>query len=89
MLHALVDIDWEFVAVGAPAFLVLGLLVGLGAERRVDRPVVPVVLSVAAVGVLYSLIAPNVSGRLVDSAYNAIASGNTAQALSTAARPAG
>lgn len=82
VLHALVDIDWEFVAVGAPAFLVLGLLVGLAAERRVERPVVPVVVSLAAVGVLYSLVAPNVSGRLVDSAYNAIASGNTAQSLS-------
>ena len=82
VLHALVDIDWEFVAVGAPAFLVLGVLVGLGAERWVERPVVAVGVSVAAVGVLYSLVAPNVSGRLVDSAYNAIAAGKTAEALS-------
>ena len=34
VLHALVDIDWEFVAVTAPAFFVLGALLGLGARRR-------------------------------------------------------
>src|SRR6185503_6359878 len=32
VLHSLVDIHWEFVAVGAPAFFSLGVLVGLGAS---------------------------------------------------------
>jgi tetratricopeptide (TPR) repeat protein len=83
-LHALIDIDWEFVAVGAPAFLVLGVLAGLGSEpqARRRRPVVAAAVAVAALGALYSLTAPFASGRLVDSAYNAIAAGKTEQALS-------
>jgi hypothetical protein len=35
-LHGLVDIDWDFVAVSAPAFLVAGALVGRPAARRVS-----------------------------------------------------
>jgi hypothetical protein len=33
-LHGLVDIDWDFVAVAAPAFFVAGALAGRPAERR-------------------------------------------------------
>jgi hypothetical protein len=33
LLHGLVDIDWDFVAVSAPAFLVAGSLVGRPARR--------------------------------------------------------
>jgi hypothetical protein len=33
VLHSLVDIHWEFVAVGAPAFFSFGVLVGLGRRR--------------------------------------------------------
>ncbi len=82
-LHTLVDIDWEFVAVGAPAFFALGALVGLGAERGARRPALAVVaVAVAAIGALYSLTAPYASGRLVDSAYDALADGMSGQALS-------
>ena len=35
LVHSLVDIDWDFVAVSAPAFLAAGALVGRPAERRV------------------------------------------------------
>jgi O-antigen ligase len=35
LFHALVDVDWDFVAVSAPAFLAAGSLVGRPAERRV------------------------------------------------------
>ncbi len=82
-LHALVDIDWEFVAVTAPAFFVLGALAGLGTERRarLRRPVVAVG-AVAAVGVLYSLVAPYASSRLVDASYSEIANGRIGRALS-------
>ena len=34
LLHGLVDIDWDFVAVSVPAFLVAGALVGRPAVRR-------------------------------------------------------
>ena len=81
-VHALIDIHWEFVAVGAPAFLSLGVLVGLGSERRARRSLVTAAAAVTALGALYSLTAPYASGRLVDSAYNSIAGGKTAQALS-------
>jgi hypothetical protein len=82
-LHSLVDIDWQFVAVGAPAFFSLGLLVGLCAGPPVRmRPVWAGAAGVASVAVLYSLTAPYVSGRLVNSAYDAIAGGKFGAAVS-------
>jgi hypothetical protein len=81
-LHVLVDIDWEFAAVSAPAFFVLGVLLGLGSGRRLRRPMVPVGVAVAVVAALYSLTAPYASGRLVDSSYGAIADGKIGQAVS-------
>jgi O-antigen ligase len=84
VLHSLVDIHWEFVAVGAPAFFSFGVLVGLGASppRGRLRPAWAGAVALVAVAVLYSLTAPYVSGRLVDSAYEAIAAGRTGAALS-------
>jgi tetratricopeptide (TPR) repeat protein len=84
VLHSLVDIHWEFVAVGAPAFFSLGVLVGLGASPPAGRlrPAWAGVAAFVAVGVLYSLAAPYASGRLVDSAYEAIAGGRMSAALS-------
>jgi len=35
LVHSLVDVDWDFVAVSAPAFLAAGTLVGRPGERRV------------------------------------------------------
>jgi O-antigen ligase/polysaccharide polymerase Wzy-like membrane protein len=85
VLHALVDIDWEFVAVSGPAFFVLGALVGLGARRqvRVSRPLW-VVAALVGVGVLYSLVAPYASSRLVDSSYSELAADRSARAVSDA-----
>jgi hypothetical protein len=80
-LHSLIDIDWEFVAVGAPAFLSLGVLAGLGAQPGIRRSALAVAVAVATLGALYSLTAPYASGRLVDSAYNAIADGKISTAL--------
>jgi hypothetical protein len=82
VLHSLVDIHWEFVAVGAPAFFSLGVLVGLGASPPAGRlrPAWAGAAALVAVAVLYSLTAPYASGRLVDSAYEAIARGQDAYA---------
>jgi hypothetical protein len=80
-LHSLVDIDWEFVAVGAPAFFSLGVLGGLGARPRARRSAVAVAVAVATLGALYSLTAPYASSRLVGSAYNAIADGKSSRAV--------
>ena len=84
-LHSLVDIHWEFVAVGAPAFFSLGVLVGLraGAVARL-RPLWAAVTGVAALGMLYSLTAPYASNRLVDSSYSALGNGKIADAVSDA-----
>lgn len=83
VLHSLVDIHWEFVAVGAPAFFCLGVLVGLRASPSAGRlrPAWAGAVAVVAVAALYSLTAPYASGRLVDSAYEAIAAGRTGSAL--------
>jgi hypothetical protein len=67
-VHSVVDIHWDFVAVSAPAFLSLGV----------------VGVSVLALAAVYSLAAPYASSRLVDAAYDAIADGRTAQAVSDA-----
>ncbi len=66
---------------GSPAFFSLGVLSGLGAERRARRPTLAVAFTVATLGALYSLTAPYASGRLVDSAYDAIAAGKISRAL--------
>ncbi len=83
VLHTLVDIHWEFVAVTAPAFVVLGALVGFGGERRarLRRPVVALT-GVVALAVLFSFVAPYASQRLVDASYSEVASGKLARALS-------
>jgi hypothetical protein len=80
--HALIDIDWEFVAVSAPAFFSVGVLAGLGTDRQERRPVVLAGAAVVALAALYSLVAPYASGRLVESTYDAIADGKVRQALS-------
>ena len=84
-LHSLVEIHWEFVAVTALAFFMLGVLVGLGARRSARPPrAVPVAATVVAAGALYSLTAPYASSRLVDSAYEGIDGGDVAAAVSDA-----
>jgi hypothetical protein len=83
VLHSLVDIDWQFVAVTAPAFFVLGVLVGMGARRRaeVSRPVWAGA-AIVGVGILYSLVAPYASSRLVDSSYAQLAADRAGAAVS-------
>jgi O-antigen ligase len=56
-LHGLVDIDWDFVAVSAPAFLVAGALAGRPAVRR--APAFAVLAAAgAALGVFVCLLLP-------------------------------
>lgn len=55
LLHGLVDIDWDFVAVAAPAFLVAGALIGKPSERRVGATLLlPAAgVAIALAGILY------------------------------------
>src|SRR5581483_7921212 len=86
VLHALVDIDWEFVAVTAPAFFVLGAFAGLAGARKRRAVRLPRVAAAAArvvaLAVLYSLVAPYAASRLVDASYSEIADGRIRAALS-------
>jgi hypothetical protein len=76
LLHALADIDWDFVAVCAPVFLLGGLLVGVGGEVRPVRLRVRSFAAVAVAAVVlacvYSLSAPWLAANRVDDAYSAL-----------------
>jgi tetratricopeptide (TPR) repeat protein len=71
-VHALADKDWDYVAVGAPFFAGLGILVasGLEAGPRSRRRLWPVLGAfLVAWAAVYSLAAPYFAGRAVDRAY--------------------
>ena len=76
LLHALADIDWDFVAVSAPVFFTVGLLIALGGRPQVvrvrPRPLVAVGLTACLLGCVYSLAAPWVASNRVDDAYSAL-----------------
>jgi tetratricopeptide (TPR) repeat protein len=86
LLHALADIDWDFVAASAPVLVAVGVLLGAGRPAGEPRssPVLAVVACVAGLGVLYSLTAPWLSQRRVEAAYEAIAENDVAGAVSAA-----
>ncbi len=86
LLHALADIDWDFVAASAPVLFAVGLLLAVGrppAEPR-SQPALAAVTCVAALAVLYSITAPWLSQRRVEVAYGAIARGDGRDAASAA-----
>jgi hypothetical protein len=70
LVHSLVDVDWDFAAVAAPAFVAAGALVGGPAERRLRGFSLLPALGVALV-VLGSLTSPWLARRWVDDAANA------------------
>jgi tetratricopeptide (TPR) repeat protein len=86
LLHALADIDWDFVAASAPVLVAVGALLTVGrppAERH-GRPALAAVTCVAALAVLYSLTAPWLAQRKVEDAYAAIARADAEDAGSAA-----
>jgi hypothetical protein len=86
--HGLVDFDWDFVAVSAPALAVLGVLLGAGRPALVRMPVRRTLLATAAGAIaaaaLYSLLAPWLAARQVNDAYAALDRGHTSAAISSA-----
>ncbi|HET7128515.1 MAG TPA: O-antigen ligase family protein [Gaiellaceae bacterium] len=70
LVHSLVDVDWDFVAVAAPAFVAAGALVGGPAERRLRGFALLPAFAVALV-VLGSLVSPWLARRWVDEAQTA------------------
>jgi O-antigen ligase len=86
LLHALADIDFDFVAVSAPVFLVGGLLVGLGGEVRLvrSRPLVAAAVAAGLLAAVYSLTAPWLAVNKTSDAYSAA----SPSAIASAARDA-
>jgi O-Antigen ligase len=72
LAYALVDFDWDFVAVTGPMLLVTGLLLTAGAREVRRRPVLALGVLVAAAACIYSLAAPWLAARRIDQVYAAI-----------------
>jgi hypothetical protein len=81
VVHSLVDVDWDYVAVQGPLLLVVGALVAPPARTTVRRPwFVPAAVGVSALAALYSLASPWLAQRRIDAAYDAFARIDIAQA---------
>jgi O-antigen ligase/polysaccharide polymerase Wzy-like membrane protein len=90
VVHSVVDFDWDFVAVTAPAVLVFGLLLGAGRPAlprirfEARRAVLMVAAGALAAAASYSLAAPWLASRRVDDANSALARGDLVAAASDA-----
>jgi len=76
IVHSLVDIDWDFVAVQGPLFLTVGTLVsgpGVAMPARSRRRLFGATVGVCALAALYSLASPWLAGRSLDSAWTDLA----------------
>jgi O-Antigen ligase len=83
-LHTLVDFDFDFVAVSAPFFVTVGVLLGgrtVAGERRVVLSPLP---AVAAILIAFTLLVPWFAQRKTDSALAALEAGHPAQAAADA-----
>jgi hypothetical protein len=75
LVHSLVDVDWDYVAVQGPLFLTVGALLA----RPGDAPAQPrrrwllrSAIGVCALAALYSLASPWLATRRLDAAYDAV-----------------
>jgi hypothetical protein len=74
VVHSLVDVDWDYVAVQGPLLLVVGAFVASPVRREVRRRwLVAAVGGLAALAALYSLASPWLAQRRVDAAIDAFA----------------
>lgn len=87
LLHALVDYDWDFVALTGPTVLIVGLLIGAGRPpvRAVARPILAVSAGLVALALAYSVAAPWLATRKVEEAYAALDEQNLSRAGDAAA----
>jgi len=88
VVHGVVDFDWDFIAVTAPAVAVLGVLLAAGRPAHVRvgarRGVFAVAAGAFAAAALYSLASPWLAARRVDDAYAALSRGDPGSAVSDA-----
>jgi len=71
LVHSLVDVDWDFVAVSAPAFLVAGALAGRAPQRRVSPFATLAGVGVAAL-LFGVLLLPWLGARWADEALGSV-----------------
>lgn len=87
-IHSLVDFDWDFLAVTAPAMVALGVLAAAGrppGELR-RRPVVAIAALLVTAAALLSLASPRVADRAVRSSTDALVRDDLERAESEASR---
>jgi O-antigen ligase/polysaccharide polymerase Wzy-like membrane protein len=85
VVHSFVDIDWDYVAVQGPLFLVLGALVAKAPNATPRQPWLRwAVIAVSALAALYSLVSPWLADQRLNTAYDAITRGDRAGARSEA-----
>jgi hypothetical protein len=100
LAHAVVDMDWNFVATCGPLLLVAGFVVGRSAATAPDtappvrvapvrRPLVAVGAVLFALGAFYSLAAPWLAQRQLGVAASAVAAGRIPAAVAAAKRAHG
>jgi multisubunit Na+/H+ antiporter MnhB subunit len=84
-LHGLVDYDWDFLAVSAPFFFTVGVLLAAGAPTRVvRRPFLSLTAAVVALAAVSSLLSPWLADRWVNEANDELASNRVASAVDLA-----
>jgi hypothetical protein len=88
LLHALVDYNWDFLAVTAPTMVALGVLVGAGRPpgELVRRPLLGVGAVLLAFAVLVSFASPRVAERSVRASTRALDDGDFERARDRALR---
>ena len=86
VLHALVDYDWDFLAVTAPTMLALGVLAGAGrpVPARGRRPFVGVAAALVVVAVLVSFSFPRLADRSLRQSTRSLGAGDFDDARSRA-----
>jgi hypothetical protein len=86
--HALVDYNWDFLAVTAPTMVALGVLAGAGrdAGARGRRPIMGLAIVLLAAVVLVSFSFPRLADRAERRSTRALVSGDLEQALREAKR---
>jgi hypothetical protein len=85
LVHSLVDVDWDFAAVAAPAFVAAGALVGGPAQRRLRGFALLPAFGVALV-ILGSLVSPLLAHRWAN---DALFSASPSRAITLANRAHG
>src|SRR5262249_56831615 len=70
VLHSFVDIDWDYIAVQGPLFLLVGALIA-GSPTRRRGWLVPAAIGLCALAAVYSLASPRLPTQRLHSAYSA------------------